>query len=79
MRACPAAIAAAPPTITVHTLLTAADLARVLNVGERTVWRMVSVADAGSSPFPKPVRIGGHVVRWRWQDVQKYLEELAGK
>ncbi len=65
------------PTITVHPLLKAADLARVLGVGERSVWRMVSRASA--TDFPRPVRIGGHVVRWRWEDVEKYLQELSRK
>jgi predicted DNA-binding transcriptional regulator AlpA len=51
----------------------------VLNVGERTVWRLSSMAAAGGSAFPRPVRIGGQVIRWRWRDVEKYLEELAGK
>ena len=64
-------------TITVHRLMTAAEVARVLNIGERSVWRMVS--RAGASGFPRPVRIGRHAVRWRWQDVEKYLGELAGK
>ena len=67
------------PTVTVHPLLTAGDVARVLNVGERTVWRMTSRADGGAGPFPRPVRIGRHVVRWRWRDVEKYLHELSQK
>ena len=66
-------------SITVHPLLTATDVARVLSVGERTVWRMASRSRAGSGAFPKPIRIGGKVVRWRWEDVEKYLQELAGK
>ena len=68
-----------PPTITFHPLLTAADVARVLNVGQRTVWRLASRAAGGSGPFPRPVRIGGKIIRWRWQDVEKYLAQLAGK
>ena len=65
--------------VMVRPLLTAAEVARVLNVGERSIWRMASMAAAGSGPFPRPVRIGGQAVRWRWQDVEKYLDELAGK
>lgn len=67
------------PTVTVHPLMTATDVARVLNVGERTVWRMTSRAKGSTGPFPRPVRIGGHVVRWRWRDVEKYLQELSQK
>ncbi len=66
-------------TIAVHSLMTATEVARVLNVSERTVWRMASRAAGGAGPFPKPVRIGRQVVRWRWEDMEKYLQELAGK
>jgi len=68
-------------SVTVHQLLTVRDVARVLNIGERTVWRMTSRAETGNTAaaFPRPVRIGKHAVRWRWQDLKKYLEELAGK
>ena len=67
-----------PATVTVHRLMTAGDVARVLNVGERTVWRLASRASGGRSAFPKGVHIGPQAVRWRWQDVEKYLQELAG-
>lgn len=65
--------------VMVRPLLTAKDLARVLNVGERSIWRMASMAAGGSGLFPRPIRIGRQVIRWRWRDVEKYLEELAGK
>ena len=67
------------PTIMVHPLLKAKDVARVLGVGERTVWRMASRAAAGFGEFPGPIQIGRHVVRWRWQDIEKFLSESAGK
>ena len=66
-------------TITVRPLMTARDVSRVLGVGERTVWRMASRSRAGRGPFPKPIRIGGKAVRWRWEDVEHYLRELARK
>jgi len=59
--------------------MTARDVARVLGVGERTIWRMASRSRAGVWRFPRPVRIGGKAVRWRWRDVEEYLRELAGK
>ena len=65
--------------VMVRPLLTAKDLACVLNVGERSVWRMASRAAGCSGLFPRPVRIGRQVIRWRWRDVEKYLQELAGK
>jgi predicted DNA-binding transcriptional regulator AlpA len=69
----------APDTVTVHPLLTAEDVARVLNVGERTVWRLVSRARAGEYRFPIPIRIGPQVARWRWEDIEEYLHESRQK
>ena len=48
-------------TITVRPLMTAREVAAVLGVGERTVWRLVSRAKAGAGAFPRPVRLGGQV------------------
>ena len=67
------------PVVAVHPLLTVADVAKLLRIGQRTVWRLASRAGGGSGPFPRPVRIGGKIIRWRWQDVEKYLAQLAGK
>ena len=61
--------------ITVHPLMTAQQVAEVLNIGQRTVWRMTSRADGGYGNFPKPKRISPKTVRWRWEDIQKYLDE----
>ncbi len=63
--------------ITVRPLLTAGDVARILGVGRRTVWRMTSRARSGDGCFPRPVRVGGKLVRWRWRDIEKYLQKLA--
>ena len=60
-----------------RSLLTAHEVALALGIGERTVWRLTSRARAGVGSFPKPVRIGAKVVRWRWEDVRKYLDEIA--
>ena len=65
------------PTIQVHPLLKVAEVASILNIGTRSVWRLSSRAKAGASGFPKPLRISQQIVRWRWQDVQNYLVELA--
>ncbi len=72
-------LSCAPSPLTVHPLLTAADVARVLQVGERTVWRMASRSRAGVGAFPKPIRIGPKSVRWRWQDIERYLRHSAEK
>ncbi len=66
-------------TITVRPLMSAAEVAAVLGVGERTVWRLTSRAQAGYGSFPRPVRLAARTVRWRWQDIEKYLLELAAK
>ena len=65
--------------ITVQPLMTARDVAAVLGVGERTVWRLTSRAEAGYGNFPRPVRLAARTVRWRWPDIEKYLLELAAK
>ena len=59
-------------------LLTVRDLAALLGVNERTCWRLTAMAEAGRGPFPRPVRIGPRVVRWRLADVEAYLATLAG-
>ena len=64
-------------TITVRPLMTAGEVAAVLGVGERTVWRLTSRAEAGCGPFPRPVRMAARTVRWRWEDVEEYLHELS--
>ena len=51
------------------TVLCAADLARLLGISERTVWRLDS---AGS--LPRPIRLG-RSVRWRMAEVQAWLEQ----
>jgi len=63
--------------ITVQPLMAARDVAAVLGVGERTVWRLTSRAEAGFGCFPRPVRLSARTVRWRWEDVEKYLNGLS--
>ena len=50
-------------------LITAADLARLLQVSTRTLWRMRSAGD-----LPEPVRFGG-TVRWRLGEIRKWIGE----
>jgi predicted DNA-binding transcriptional regulator AlpA len=58
-------------------LLTAKELAAALGVHERTCWRLAAMAEAGHGDFPRPLRIGPRVVRWRLADVEAYLAALA--
>ena len=51
-------------------LLRATDVAKLLAVSTRTVWRL---RDAGQ--LPRPVRLGGgrHLVRWRRSDIEDFV------
>jgi len=48
-------------------LLTPEDLAKMLKVSERTLWRLLS-----ARKIPAPVRIGGST-RWRLAEVQEWI------
>ena len=51
-------------------LLKVAEVAEMLNVSARTVWRMVS-----SGELPRPVNVG-RCVRWRICDIDSYIQNL---
>jgi len=50
-------------------LIPAEELARLLQVSTRTLWRQLS-----ARRIPKPVRIGGSV-RWRLEEVRTWIAE----
>lgn len=52
-------------------LVTPHDLAELLGVSTRTLYRWI---DRGQ--LIRPLRLGG-VLRWRWRDVTQWLEEQA--
>ena len=58
-------------------LLTVMELADLLQVTERTCWRLARQAEAGIGIFPKPLRIAPRTVRWRTSDVETYFAALA--
>ncbi len=60
-------------------LLTVREVAEALAVSERSAWRWSALAEAGQGTFPKPLRLGPKVVRWRLRDVEAYLAALAGE
>ena len=66
-----------PGTITVQPLMSAGEVAVALGVSQRTVWRLTSRAQAGEGRFPRPLKLSPQTIRWRWRDVQDYIEELA--
>jgi predicted DNA-binding transcriptional regulator AlpA len=57
--------------LTPDTLLMPEDLETLLRVDRRTIRRWVA-----QSLFPRPIRPGGHRIRWRATDVRRYLETL---
>jgi predicted DNA-binding transcriptional regulator AlpA len=60
-------------------LLTVKELAQILGIHERSVWRLSALADAGQGTFPKALRLGPKTIRWRMADVEAYLATLAGQ
>ncbi len=60
--------------ITVSTqMLTADELAALLKVSRRTIWRMRS-----SGQLPRPIKVGG-AVRWRLADIEVWIAEGCPK
>ncbi len=50
-------------------LVTSAELAKLLHISTRTLWRMKS-----SGQLPDPLRLGG-AVRWRMEEIQKWIAD----
>jgi excisionase family DNA binding protein len=53
-------------------LLTSQQVAEMLSVSVRTLWRLVA-----SGKFPQPVRYNRKLVRWKSTDVMRYIEALS--
>jgi len=60
-------------------LLDVREVAGLLRMHPRSVWRLAAQAEAGLCNLPKPLRIGPKTIRWRLSDVQAYLAALAGE
>ena len=50
-------------------LITAKALAEMLSISVRTVWRLRS-----AGKLPQPVTVGSSSIRWKWSDVQLFIE-----
>jgi prophage regulatory protein len=50
-------------------LIAVDDLARILDVSTRTVWRLLS-----AGKIVRPVRLGG-AVRWRYTEVRHWIDQ----
>lgn len=48
------------------------EVADLLGVNPRTVWRMAQTGD-----IPAPIRLGPRVVRWRLADLREHLDRKA--
>ena len=55
-------------TDTATQLITAEELAKLMQVSERTLWRLLS-----SGKLPKPLRFGRNT-RWRLADVNDWIQ-----
>lgn len=55
------------PAVTEGSLVTAGQLAGILQVSKRTLWRMQS-----AGRLPCAIRIGG-IVRWRLAEIEKWI------
>jgi excisionase family DNA binding protein len=53
-------------------LFTSRQVARLLKVCRRTVWRKVQRGE-----LPQPLRLGRRLVRWRADEIRAYLETLT--
>jgi predicted DNA-binding transcriptional regulator AlpA len=60
-------------------LLTVREVAGVLGIHVRTVWRLAAMVEMGEGVFPRPVRIAKKTIRWRREDLEKYLDSLAAE
>jgi len=50
------------------------ELARRLGISRRSVFRLVS-----AGKLPEPVRLTARMVRWRWEDVERFLSSNANR
>ncbi len=65
-----------PPRIECQ-LLTVHEVAELLKVHPRTIWRLSGLAEAGLKAFPAPLRLGPKTVRWRLAAIEQYVARLA--
>lgn len=69
-----AALLTQPVAAITPELISADDVAALLRVSRRTVFRLRQ-----RGALPAPVEIGRSIVRWRLVDVRSYLDRLASR
>ena len=60
-------------------LLDVREVAGLLRMHPRSIWRLATMAEAGQGNFPRPLRIAAKTIRWSLSDVHAYLAALAGE
>ena len=55
-------------------LLTVKDVAAMLKIHPRTVWRMSATGD-----IPAPLRLAAKTIRWRLKDIETHVAKLAAQ
>jgi excisionase family DNA binding protein len=70
----PAAPAPVPAVAIPRLWLTVKDLSRLLNMGVRTVWRLVE-----NGQLPQPVRFNRKLVRWDRAELVQFVQDLRDK
>lgn len=58
------------PKLSMPQLLTVKQVAEILAVHERTVWKM-----AAAGEIPKPIKLGAKAVRWRLSDMTVFIND----
>lgn len=54
-----------------HRLLTTADVVAITRLSRSTIWRK-----RGCGDFPAPCDIGNAQLRWRYVDIEEWIEQL---
>jgi prophage regulatory protein len=54
-------------------LLAPKEVARLLNIGPRTLRRWIA-----EGTFPEPMRLNSRVIRWKWETFQHWLDSREG-
>ncbi len=55
-------------------LVPVAEVASLLSVGVRTVWRMVSCGN-----LPTPIKLSSRITRWKLSEIEQHIEGMKPK
>jgi len=68
-----ATVSTTDPALAGVRLLSIRDVAALLAVHPRTIWRLVA-----TGVLPPPVRLGRRTLRWRLSDIERALQAQQG-